>query len=360
MKIERKLLFVCFFVVVNFASADYRLIDLGTLGGIRSVAYSINDNGQIVGQASDASGNSYASLFDATGNGSNINLGTLGGTSSIAYSINSSGQIVGQASNILGNSHATLFSLTGNSDLGTLGGNNSVARSINSSGQIVGAADNTSSYSHAALFGSTGNVDLGTVEGGSYASIAYSVNDSTQIVGYSSDFQMSGYATLFDNTGSGKNIKLNIEQGAQAITNSNNNQIAGWDSYHTDPFPCIFDSTGSGQNWEWGPPYSYVSSINDNGLMVGGFEYSNYRGVIYHAAFFDPLHGNNFTDLNSFLGDDGSGWILNYAYDINNKGWIVGSGTYNGDERAFLLIIPEPATIILFGLGAALLLRRKP
>jgi hypothetical protein len=59
-------------------------------------------------------------------------------------------------------------------------------------------------------------------------------------------------------------------------------------------------------------------------------------------------------DLNSFL-PVGSGWRLNQANDINNFGVIVGDGTFNGQERAFILdTTPEPTTFALIGTGAIL------
>jgi hypothetical protein len=33
-----------------------------------------------------------------------------------------------------------------------------------------------------------------------------------------------------------------------------------------------------------------------------------------------------------------SGWVLTYAGGINEKGRIAGLGTFNGEERAFLLL----------------------
>jgi hypothetical protein len=53
------------------------------------------------------------------------------------------------------------------------------------------------------------------------------------------------------------------------------------------------------------------------------------------------------------------GWTLNYAFDINNNGWIVGQGTYQGNERAFLFVVPEPATLILLSLGGLFLRKSR-
>ena len=111
--------------------AYQQVIDLGTLSGYQSSkAKSINDNGQIVGYACNE--NTYgaitsqrACLFDSSGGGANTNLGTLGDFQSCAYSINNNGQIVGQAheSNIFFDSYACLFDSTGggnNKNLGIL------------------------------------------------------------------------------------------------------------------------------------------------------------------------------------------------------------------------------------------------
>lgn len=67
--------------------------DLGTLGGFYSAARSINASGQVVGWAETVSREQHAFLWQ---NGTMQDLGTLGGYSgSMAYGINDSGQVVG-------------------------------------------------------------------------------------------------------------------------------------------------------------------------------------------------------------------------------------------------------------------------
>lgn len=40
-------------------------------------------------------------------------------------------------------------------------------------------------------------------------------------------------------------------------------------------------------------------------------------------------------DLNTLI--SGSGWVLERVWGINDVGQMVGTGTYNGQPRAFLL-----------------------
>jgi len=89
-------------------------IDIGTLsnGFDYSYAVSINDLGQIVGYASNGF-YELAVLFDATGRGNNIDLNTLIDSSSWtlrqAYGINNNGWIVGDMTNASGDTHAFLL-----------------------------------------------------------------------------------------------------------------------------------------------------------------------------------------------------------------------------------------------------------
>jgi probable HAF family extracellular repeat protein len=116
--------------------------DLGTPGGMGSLAYGVNGVGQVVGTASisTASADQHAVLFDQV---SIVDLGTQGG-GSYGYATNNATQIVGLAF-IAGNSalHPFLYSNGVMFDLNTLvdpasGWTLTDARDINGSGQISG------------------------------------------------------------------------------------------------------------------------------------------------------------------------------------------------------------------------------
>jgi len=345
------------------ADIIYKVIDLGTLGGDYSIAYSINNAGQIVGYAANSEGDWRATLFDPTGAVNNIDLGTIGGDESGAFSINDAGQIVGEAQNSQGWYRATLFDPSGvnttetgnNIDLGTLGGYASAARSINDAGQIVGKAINSQGEWSATLFDPTGagnNIDLGTL--GGYRSGAYSINDAGQIVGEAINSQGWDHATLFDPTGSGNNIDLGTLGGEESYAWSINDagQIVGL-SHNSQVWPraTLFDPTGSGNNIDLGTlggTCSQALSINNAGQIVGYA--ADDSQVLCHATLFDPSGAGNNIDLNTLI-DPASGWTLTYnAYDINASGWIVGQG-YNqkGERHAFLLVPKQPCLYTLAG-----------
>jgi probable HAF family extracellular repeat protein len=332
------------------AETSYRLVDLGTLGGATSRAYSINDSDQIVGYAEDNQGRLRATLFDPTSTGNNRDLYTIGGDESGAYAINESGQIVGTAEKSDGERHGTIYdTISGTTvlptlrDLGTLiGGGWSRAWSINNTGYAVGQAYDNQEGERAALFilDAPGSViNLGTLGGGS--SCAYSVNDAKRIVGQAGDNWARPRATLFDPTGARNNIDLGALGGIFSKANSINNQgqIVG-SAENNDGLwhATLFDPTGAGNNRDLGGiggDQSWAESINDDGQIVGQAEISTGQA---HATLFDPTGGGNNIDLNTVT-NPYSGWTLICANDINASGRIVGWG-YNpeGKDRAFLLI----------------------
>jgi probable HAF family extracellular repeat protein len=178
--------------------------DLGTLGGTRSEAYALNEQGQVVGYSTTATGIRHAFLW-TPGVGMR-DLGVLaGGLGSVARGINDRGEVVGQSTLPIPaiprnpETHAFLWTPTGGmQDLGALGGGltSSVAYDINNAGQVVGrsySADriippdpgsDPEYYSRACLWApGQGMKDLGALASG-YA-VAYAINDAGLVVGKS-------------------------------------------------------------------------------------------------------------------------------------------------------------------------------
>ncbi len=78
--------------------------------------------------------------------------------------------------------------------------------------------------------------------------------------------------------------------------------------------------------------YNSVRSMNNCDVVVGGYgpDSDHYRAFIWSAAA-------GFRDLDTLI-PAGSGWSLNSAAAINDRGEIVGSGAFHDDERGFLLV----------------------
>ncbi len=320
-----------YFVPSSFIVTRYSITDLGTLGGTTSHALGLNDSGLIVGY-SDVSGDYYHHAFVYSG-GVMTDLGTLGGQYSYATAINNLGHVIGSA-----DFHAFLYRDGVMTDLGTLGGFHSFPSSINDSGQIVGSSDALYQATHAFQYADGVMTDLDASNYYLIYSQATGINKYGEIVGSFSGnpFFNSGpldHAFLYS---SGTRTNLGTLPGgswstASAINNSR--QIVGTSAtsdgqshafLYTDEQMVELNRIGEG---------SHAYDINDSGQIVGSY-YTNYNTDEYNRAF---LYSEGvIIDLNLVIPEE-SGWVLKYAYGINNKGQIIGWGLHDGVARGFLV-----------------------
>jgi len=283
--------------------SENSLLDLGYLtNGVEfSRGYAINDSGFVVGESDNNI--SKAFLWDGT---NMVNIGTLGGASAVAHDINSAGEIVGASSNGSASRpyKRDLFGMM--QDLGTLlGTTNSTGRAwgLNEAGAAVGLSRNAANTtSHATLWMGGSISNLGSLAGGTNFSQAYAINDSNVVVGSSVVGKVSPSSST--------------------------------DLYHaflwSDGAMVDLGAHPSNTNFI----HSEAKDINNAGEAVG-----------YAAKFFgSPTSGGAAMlwkdgvahDLNHLV-PAGSGWVLQSAEGINDRGDIAGHGSYQGQTRAFLL-----------------------
>jgi uncharacterized membrane protein len=81
---------------------------------------------------------------------------------------------------------------------------------------------------------------------------------------------------------------------------------------------------------------SSAVSINNQGQIVG---YSYYQVDVMVAPQLHPVLWENgiAIDVTTLLDASADGWTIRYLAAINNAGEIAGTGTFNGQNRAFLL-----------------------
>lgn len=330
------------------AQAAYQLLDLSTyLDSSNNYAYS--------SALSDKNG---AAGIDKTFNAAywtgiaGQSLSNLGGNSSMAFGVNNAGQVVGWSSLSAPNTwHATLWDNSSfATDLGTLGGRNSEAFAINNAGNVVGWSHNSSNVSRATLWRGSNIIDLGAVSGSS-ESEAYGINASNTMVGLSI-IGSNRYATAWNYDGSNVTV-TNLGLGeAYAINDSgtvigvSGNNAVRWDSGSIS----ALDSLGGVSN---------AYDINNSGFIVG----NSRIGSTYYGALWS---GTSVTDINTLLEQSviNDGWFVSNAFSINDQGNILAfaenrvtgvSGTVLLFTESTTTAVPEANTIWMLTLGTCMI-----
>jgi probable HAF family extracellular repeat protein len=320
----------------------YEIDDLGTVGGNFTLPSDINDAGDVVGTVQTATFDYHAFLYtDASGL---RDLGTFGGDHwSQAISINNLGHLTAFRTNSDGSVGTFLYG----DDIGTVAvgglpgasltmidtlndadqvtGYSTIANvsqtfvwtaptgaqpfgspsgfvfgggAINLPGQIaldavVNADPNFPVYHAFRFTPGSGFLDLGTLPGsGRIVSVASSINADGEVVGYSGDAAGGSPTLAFLYTDRGGMVALDTLGGRQTQAND----------------------------------------INDNGAIVGDATLAGSGSL--HAFLYTPASG--VVDLNSLI-DPASGWSLQTATAINNRGMIVGIGAFGGSSHGYRL-----------------------
>ena len=302
---------------------QYQAVDLGPTPFSSDGAYGINDLGQVVGHRAARAYRWEAGAF--TWNAPYF---------SNARDINNQGQIAGCLGirAVIWNSgvHTSLVP-------GQVWGR---AFAINDSGSVAGYYA-TEGSSHSGAFIWENGVLTNLVNPSGQSSCAYGINAHGHVVGNAlstagsrlgfiwKDGVMEYLPVLpdYDERSYARDINDKGQVVAYAAKSINSRAYVWQDGVVTElpHLPGGFTSA----------PYA----ISNRGQVVG---YSTIHGSYKQAALWEDGVVYN---LNSLVPPN-SGWVLPYANDINEAGWIVGTGLYDGAEHAFLLI-PQPVEVAL-------------
>jgi len=361
---------------------NYRVIELGTLGGTYSQPFYVSNMGVASGEASLADGNWHAILWQGS---FKRDLGTLGGLNSSAFgSPNAIGQVVGGAETSHSDPNGEDFCgfyasgapLSGTACLGflwqddsmtplsTLGGYNSAASMINNRGEVAGNAETATTDSTCPPYDpalgqyqvlqekpvvwANGRIKELPTYGGDPDGFAIAINDRGQAAGASgvcstfnviNGLYLSPVHALFWDHGKVTNLgSLGGNFGNQAHGMNNRGQVVGTSDLAGDSvFHGFVWSKSTGMQDippVQGDTYSVALAINDLGVVTGVSLNSTFTTL--HA--FVVVDGVP-TDLNTLISAD-SPLQLQTACGINSRGEITGLAVEKstGQYRGYLAI----------------------
>lgn len=340
------------------AAFQYEVINIGTLPGSNfSLINAINNNGTIVGTA--YSGGQYrAWQWNEQLGMSEVYSQQFENTS--AHDINESGQIVGSFTTngiskgyrYMSGAWWYLSPIPGRAE--------SSVWSINNLNQMVGISDFASDARATGwlpILPDTPGFALPSY-GNQEESSARALNDLGESVG-SANLAGTKRATIFRNNNTLFDLHGLLPLGTTfslAHDNNNSGWVVGQYTNATDGYGFVFNLELGMVTVGQADEQTSLLAINENGQAVG------HSGLVEAVLWHSSTGRQNLNDLI----DPNSGWNLTSARDINDNGWIIGQGSFNGVNTTYLArpteAVPEPASmsIIAIGIGAlAARTRRK-
>jgi hypothetical protein len=352
----------------------YNVIDIAPLGGFTTSSaggiaangnVSFQSNASVQGQGQQSEGGLWTFSTQKS-----LDLGPVGinypllGTSPLVTGINAGGTSItgAQLNPINAGTTAQGFITTpaGNKNVNTplapLANNQSsqaYAFTLNGN-SIVGSSNDANGNSQAVRWEvATGNIQVQDQPlNNATSSVALAANLTTTV-------GVSGLAAVTWNN-LGTPTALNNFGSAASSANAINaaGDIVGTEGVQPAT-PGLVDGAfwgANGDNFTYGcQTKNYPAAINNSDIAVGYAYSGDFSNRV--ATFWDLSNGPDCShDLNTLIAAN-SGWVLQQAVGINDKGVIVGNGLLNGVENAFVLVPvnPEPATWLLCFGGALML-----
>jgi probable HAF family extracellular repeat protein len=338
------------------------LYNVTVVAGAGSTAYDLNNLGQVVGGMASGSA-THAFLFS---DGHLADLGALGGQYAYAASINDHGQVVGNADRGDGLLRGFLYS--GGTMTVLPGAGTVTAAGINDAGTVAGSMTDTPAINpaHAVTYANGKYADLGIFPYGD-SSHAAAINNHGDVVGEATIYPFGapnwpvnpflyhdGTLTDLGNLGGIWTGALSINDNGQIVG------YAGLDARGGNLYPetaflyehgVMRDLGGlvANPNRDFN---SVARDINNLGQIVGaaGVDFGVEHGFLYDDG--------RMVDLNALI-DPASGWVVTGAAAINEAHQIAATACRDGACYAVRLDlaapVPEPSAFMLLGGGLVLL-----
>ncbi len=308
------------------AAVGWTLVDLGTLGGPESHAAAVSDSGLVVGCADTASG-VHAFLWR---DGAMQDLGTATDTpggNSCALAVNDAGLVAGRS----GGGEVVTWHGTSVTHLGVQGD----VGGINDAGTVVGSyAQNGTT--HAFMYRDGVVTDLSDPAAPGAASAAKAINAHGQIAGTS-----NGRAFLYDD-GARRDLGTLGGGSSSGAGIDDRGDVVGM-SFDATSQPRAFVFDGAMHALDSAPSYAGAIAINNRGQVIGSGE----------GVYGWLVDSGQYTQLSKLPAVTSKGWAHLEPTGINDRGWIVGTGTdQHGNLRAFLLV-PGSERAIALSLASA-------
>lgn len=306
---------------------DVAITNLSELGDAHSQVRAINNDSQVVGYSFETETDFNAFMY------ANGNLTTIGENNSAnkkVYAINNHGVVTGSVMERHGKVAFKWSQQDGLIELGSLGGE-STALAINDDGVVVGYSylDGDKIY-HAFMWDGKKMTDLGTL-GGKH-STANDLNQKGQVVGQAMNENNGRRAFVWTAQNGMQELPTGSDElisGAMAINSAG--QIAGFIITPVASTRAVLWQDGRMvELGTLGGNSSMAVDINSAGHVVGHAENADGKR---HAFIWK---NGKMIDLNTLVPSD-SGWEFSEARAINDDGSVVGLGTYQGEESAFLI-----------------------
>lgn len=294
------------------ASGRYEVVELP----LRPLA--ISDSGWVAGATADQ----HAATWSAKAGLFRVPLPSQFSLSECT-GINSSGEAVGTASTA-DSAHSSAF-LVQKGKVMFLPGQQSRASGINDAAWTVGQAILPGSKVAGPVFWKTGSpveIDI------CCAGTANAINQQNLIAGDTYDRQGQYHAFLWDAAHGAHLIPVPVAESSSVLALNSQGEIL----LKAMPGGLFLYSAGKLNRLDI--PLSTPLGLNQSDVIVGSFG----PGLEAQLAFvWDRVHGTQ--NLNTLI-PLGSGWQLEVASGINDRGEIVGWGVYRGNENVGFLLRP--------------------